>query len=613
MASKYLVTVRRSHIFNPAAIAAVVVGLLGLVHATWWVGTASLLPFTVLLGLLIVRKVRRFRLLGSFLLASLVLMLLLAVHHGQPLGHSLINAFTSWPLVFFGTIMLTEPATMPATDSWRLAYGCLTGLLFAAQLKVGPLYTTPEVALVLGNLFAFAVSPRQTLVLRLKEKRQLAPRLYDFIFEPDQRPVFTAGQYLQLTLPHAHVDGRGNRHTFTIASSPTEPLLRLGIKFYEPSSSFKRQLQALNTGDTVQVGQFAGDFSLPKDPSEKLVFIAGGIGVTPFRSMLRYLIDTKQLRDIVLFYVVSDAAELVYRDDLDKARAYGLKVAPLVGQRITKAILQREVPDYASRTYYISGPNAMVENLQFPAARVGRGSWPVAHRSLFRLLSRIITVMLLLLISFIAGILTVLAPCVLLPLLPVIVGGSVSARAKEKARPYIIAASLAGSIIGFTLLLKVSTVLINLSPNVLNYVSGGLLVALGVCRGGSGAVGKTSDCFQLASGIAAVFGQRREVSRKIRRCGFDGRGARPDLCQLQSNLRVHSRFGVAAQFYERVDLSGDVQRGPGAGAACYLTGWAKISGALFVGGGYAQCVPPDYRHRICAHRHCHHQRFRNSD
>jgi cytochrome c biogenesis protein CcdA/thiol-disulfide isomerase/thioredoxin len=87
--------------------------------------------------------------------------------------------------------------------------------------------------------------------------------------------------------------------------------------------------------------------------------------------------------------------------------------------------------------------------------------------------------MLLLIISFIAGILTILAPCVL-PLLPVIVGGSLSSKTKEKARPYIIAASLAGSIVLFTLLLKVSTVLIDLSPNVLNYVSGGLLVGLGL-------------------------------------------------------------------------------------------------------------------------------------
>ncbi|MGH7142385.1 MAG: redoxin family protein [Candidatus Saccharimonadales bacterium] len=87
--------------------------------------------------------------------------------------------------------------------------------------------------------------------------------------------------------------------------------------------------------------------------------------------------------------------------------------------------------------------------------------------------------MLLLLISFIAGILTILAPCVL-TLLPVIVGGSVSAKARDRGRPYVIAASLASSIIIFTLLLKVSTLLINLSPNVLTDISGGLLLALGL-------------------------------------------------------------------------------------------------------------------------------------
>jgi len=87
--------------------------------------------------------------------------------------------------------------------------------------------------------------------------------------------------------------------------------------------------------------------------------------------------------------------------------------------------------------------------------------------------------MLLLLISFIAGILTILAPCVL-PLLPVIIGGSLGGKSKHKSRPYIIAGSLALSIIAFTLLLKVSTALVNLSPNVLNYASGGLIVALGL-------------------------------------------------------------------------------------------------------------------------------------
>ncbi len=87
--------------------------------------------------------------------------------------------------------------------------------------------------------------------------------------------------------------------------------------------------------------------------------------------------------------------------------------------------------------------------------------------------------MLLLLISFIAGFLTILAPCVL-PLIPLIIGGSISGNSKQKSRPYIIAGSLAASIIIFTLVLKVSTSLVNLSPNFLLYASGGLVIALGL-------------------------------------------------------------------------------------------------------------------------------------
>jgi cytochrome c biogenesis protein CcdA/thiol-disulfide isomerase/thioredoxin len=86
--------------------------------------------------------------------------------------------------------------------------------------------------------------------------------------------------------------------------------------------------------------------------------------------------------------------------------------------------------------------------------------------------------MLLLLISFIAGVLTILAPCVL-PVLPIIIGGSLAGDSKQKSRPYIIVGALAGSIIAFTLLLKVSTSLVNLSPSVLTDFSGGLIIALG--------------------------------------------------------------------------------------------------------------------------------------
>ena len=121
--------------------------------------------------------------------------------------------------------------------------------------------------------------------------------------------------------------------------------------------------------------------------------------------------------------------------------------------------------------------------------------------------------MLLLLISFIAGILTILAPCVL-PLLPVIIGGSIGGKTKERLRPYIIAGSLAGSIIFFTLLLKVSTLLINLSPNVLNYFSGGLLVALGLASMAPEIWERLIVAFNLQAASQRLLGKSENNTRK---------------------------------------------------------------------------------------------------
>jgi cytochrome c biogenesis protein CcdA/thiol-disulfide isomerase/thioredoxin len=87
--------------------------------------------------------------------------------------------------------------------------------------------------------------------------------------------------------------------------------------------------------------------------------------------------------------------------------------------------------------------------------------------------------MFLLIGAFFAGMITVLAPCVL-PLLPVIIGGSVSGNVHDKRRPIIIAASLAVSLILFTVLLKATTLFIDVSPQVITAISGGIIIALGI-------------------------------------------------------------------------------------------------------------------------------------
>lgn len=376
MASKYLLTLRQQHIFNPVAIAALVVGLSGLLPITWWIATPALTPLVAIMGCLFLRKTRHFLLFGIFLSVSVVTLLIVGLSRGQGIQDILSLGLLSWPLIFFGTLMLTEPMTMPSERSSQMIFAGLVGVLFAAQLKLGPLTTTPQLALVVGNIFAFALNPRGRFLLTLQSKREIAPQVYEFKFKPrpQDQPRFQAGQYLDWTLPHSGMDSRGNRRSFTIASSPTESTMRLGVKFYDPSSSYKKTLHSLKAGETILTSRLSGSFTLPSDPQLQLAFIAGGIGITPFRSMIKYLIDTKQERDMTLFHLITTAADATYKDILLDGKKVGLKTryivnkgalpARSIGQvgELTPALLKKSFEDLSSVRFYISGPPAMVNH-----------------------------------------------------------------------------------------------------------------------------------------------------------------------------------------------------------------------------------------------------------
>lgn len=359
MASKYVLAIRRVHIFNPAAIAAVAVGLTGLYPATWWIATPLVLPAVVVSGWLVVRKSHRYLLVGTFTAVSLVVMLINGFIAGQAASEVLLMAIASWPLVFLATIMLTEPYTLPPRSRDQLITAAIVGAVFASQLHVGWVYSTPELALVLGNIFAYMKSPRYRARLTLIKRSALSGRIREYQFKTDQPLKFTPGQYLDFTLPHARSDIRGNRRTFSIASSPAEPRLRIALKLGDPSSSFKRALEQLEPGQSLMAGQLAGTFVLPADLGQKLVFIAGGIGITPFRSMVQDMLDTGVHRDIVLFYVVREQAELCYLDTFKAARKQGVVLVPLI-RSLSLAQIKEYAPDIASREIYLSGPNGMV-------------------------------------------------------------------------------------------------------------------------------------------------------------------------------------------------------------------------------------------------------------
>lgn len=373
MASKYILAIRKKHIFNPVAIAVVITTFTLGESANWWVGTAWMMPFVACCGFLIIRKLRFEDLAWGFFLTAIVVSCGITLFKDGNVVTTLTQISLHSSFLFLGTVMLTEPYTLPPTKQLQMVYGAIVGFLAVPQVHIGNLYFAPELALCIGNVFAYIVSPKIKLVVRLKEKMQVSKDVIDFLFTPSQKVAFTPGQYMEWTIPHHMPDSRGNRRFFTIASSPTEDTIRLGVKFYEKGSSYKQVMQQLDATTPVVGAQLAGNFTLPKDATKKLVFIAGGIGVTPFRSMIKYLIDTNQKRDIVLLYSNKTEDEIVYQDVFRDAEKIGIKIVYVLTAvdmiaptwqgkrgRIDAAMITAEVPDFQNRIYYLSGPYAMI-------------------------------------------------------------------------------------------------------------------------------------------------------------------------------------------------------------------------------------------------------------
>lgn len=350
-ASKYLVAIKKKHIFNPAAFGVALSALVLNYEASWWIGNRWMVFFIILGGCLILKKLQRFSMVLSFLIVYLVIILGSAVLKKNDLLLLLQNAFLDSPIFFFAFVMLTEPLTTPPGKKVQMIYGSIVGFLAA--------FFSPEMALLFGNIFSYIVSPKGRLLLKLKEKIQIAPDIYDFVFVPKGKLQFSAGQYMEWTLGHNNPDSRGVRRYFTLASSPTEDNLRIGVKFYPNSSSFKKSLISSESGREIIASQLSGDFTLPKNPNQKLCFLAGGIGVTPYRSIIRYLLDTKEKRDIILLYSSKRESDFVYRDIFNSIKT--IYVVTERGQLIDESMIKKQIPDFKERIFYISGPHSMVD------------------------------------------------------------------------------------------------------------------------------------------------------------------------------------------------------------------------------------------------------------
>lgn len=378
MASKYILAINKKHLFNPAAIAVVLTAWGPKQYASWWIGTAVMLPFVLVGGILITRKIRRSRMVLSFFASSAVATIVYSIMAKTSVMTGLHDLVFSSSVFFLGFVMLTEPLTSPPTANKQTWYAIIVGILLPPQAHFGSFYTSPEIALSIGNIFSYIVSPKTKLFPKLKSKVKIATNTADFIFTPVKKFAYQPGQYMEFTLPHSKPDIRGNRRYFTLASSPTEEDFRIGIKFYENGSSFKEALLDIHEDTPIVASQIAGDFIMPNDKTDKLAFIAGGIGITPFRSMVKYLTDTKDKRDVVLLYSSKTEKEVAYKKIFDEAKdAFGLKTIYTISDAnkvsggadfrtgmISAQLIKKEIPDFMERTFYISGTHPMVEAMQ---------------------------------------------------------------------------------------------------------------------------------------------------------------------------------------------------------------------------------------------------------
>lgn len=363
-ASKYLFNINKVHIFNPAAFAAVITPLLGFDGAIWWVATPILIPSTLLIAIYLIRKLRRGELAISYfggLLLGLIVSRQLTQNNFQNL---LPEISLSWPILFFASVMLTEPITMPNKNNLINLFGLLVGFLSANQYHLGPLFSTPELNLIIGNLFAFFLSDKKRYILKLTKKELVADNTYQLSFSSNQPINFNPGQYLEWSLPHDNADVRGIRRYFTISSSPTEKEVQLTYKLFSQSSSFKSALTNFKTGDKILASNIAGDFT-PQESTDNLVFIAGGIGITPFRSIIKYYIDKNLTKNIHLLYASTNERDFVFKDLFQQSgKQIGLQTKYFISskdQKITTETI-KEIKNFQNYTYYISGPDAMVKH-----------------------------------------------------------------------------------------------------------------------------------------------------------------------------------------------------------------------------------------------------------
>lgn len=202
---------------------------------------------------------------------------------------------------------------------------------------------------------------------------QVAQDAYSLHFERPAGFDYQPGQYIELLPKFGSMDERGEKRWFTLSSSPTEPQLTITTRHVKTRpSSFKNALFSLKAGDEISIKGPSGDFLLPTD-DRHIIWIAGGIGVTPFRSQAKYLLDNDLKQSITLIHSNRTMADIIFSELFaqaqkqlpefqliqtltDESPANWTGQIGLISDQMIKS-----AGDINSSHIYLSGPEPMVD------------------------------------------------------------------------------------------------------------------------------------------------------------------------------------------------------------------------------------------------------------
>jgi ferredoxin-NADP reductase len=212
--------------------------------------------------------------------------------------------------------------------------------------------------------------------MKLRLKAQLTEFIgtKTFVFETEEPIAWQAGQYIHYTLHHDNPDSRGDERWFTISSAPHEKTIKITTRISpDAGSSFKKALQALIPGQEIEGEEPEGKFVID-DSSQGAVYVAGGIGITPFYSILKQLDHENKDINAELLYANRNQDDIPYHDELEalSEKHKDFNITYFTGDnKIDEESLKAFGDKSKDPIYYISGPEPMVEAFKSTLEHMG--------------------------------------------------------------------------------------------------------------------------------------------------------------------------------------------------------------------------------------------------